>query len=159
MQQEFLRDEQAWDALLDEIGVTERGWYELVNEENENCNGVDYFSYAARIRSWDYEYWGDATFYLGVTALYGQNDGYTTMDSQNFDKIGYATCVDGSSNFQHIKTLDGNILSHGYFHNYFTGRNKYYGPQDAWLQERPPYRGNVADFYEQMMKDLIERGY
>ena len=159
MQQDFLRDEQAWDALLDEIGVTERGWYELVNEENENCNGVDYFSYAARIRSWDYEYWGDATFYLGVTALYGQNDGYTTMDSQNFDKIGYATCVDGSSNFQHIKTLDGNILSHGYFHNYFTGRNKYYGPQDAWLQERPPYRGNVADFYEQMMKDLIERGY
>ena len=43
--------------------------------------------------------------------------------------------------------------------NYFTGRNKYYGPQDSWLQERPPYQGSVADFYEQVMRDLIERGY
>ena len=159
MREDFYRDENAWTDLLNDIGLSERGWYELVNEQNENCNGVGYFSYSARIRSWDYEYWGDATFYLGVTALYGPNDGYTTMDSQNFDEIGYAPCTDGSSNFEHIKTMDGSIFSHGYYHNYFTGRNKYYGPQDSWLQERPPYQGSVADFYEQVMRDLIERGY
>ena len=159
MREDFYRDETAWNDLLDTIGIQERGWYELVNEHNENCNGVSYFSYSARIRSWDYEYWGDATFYLGVTALYGPNDGYTTMDSQNFDKIGYPPCADSRSNFEHIKTLDGSILSHGYYHNYFTGRNKYYGPQESWLQERPPYQGSVADFYEQVMRDLIERGF
>jgi len=159
MQEDFYRDEQAWDELMAAIGLSERGWYELVNEGNENCNGVGYYSYSARIRNWDYEYWGDATFYLGVTALYGPNDGYTTMDSQNFDKIGYADCADGYSNFEHIRTLDGSIFSHGYYHNYFTGRNKFYGPQDRWLQEPAPYKGGVADFYEQVMRDLKARGY
>lgn len=159
MQEDVYRDEHAWDALMSDLGLSERGWYELVNEDNENCNGVGHYSYSARIRHWDYEYWGDATFYLGVTALYGPNDGYTTMDSQNFDKIGYAPCADGRRNFEHIKTLDGSIFSHGYYHNYFTGRNPYYGPRDRWLQEGAPYQGGVADFYEQVMRDLKARGY
>lgn len=159
MQRDFYKDEQAWDALRDALGLTEFGWEDLVNANNEACNGVDYFSYSARIRNWDYTYWGDATFYLGVTALYGKNDGYTTMDSQNLGNIGYPKCADGKSNFEHIKTMDGNIFSHGYYHNFFTGRNKYYGPETTWLQESAPYKGNAADFYVQVMKDLIERGY
>jgi hypothetical protein len=159
MQRDFYKDEQVWEALRTALGMEEYVWDDLVNEGNEACNGIGYYSYSARIRTWDYTYWGDATFYLGVTALYGQNDGYTTMDSQNFDKIGYEKCADGKSNFEHVKTLDGSIFSHGYYHNYFTGRNKHYGPKTAWLQESAPYKGGIEDFYEQVMKDLIERGY
>ncbi|MDY6903329.1 MAG: hypothetical protein SWH61_01465 [Thermodesulfobacteriota bacterium] len=153
------KDPDAWDALRQALGMAEYSWEDLVDEDMEACNGVDYFSYAARIRRWDYTYWGDPTFYLGVSALYGFNDGYTTMDGQNFDKIGYDSCPGGSDNFQHIKTLDGHFLSHGYYHNFFTGRNKYYGPQYPCLQEPAPYQGNAADFYEQVMRDLVARGY
>ncbi|MDJ0763517.1 MAG: hypothetical protein QNJ97_11065 [Myxococcota bacterium] len=153
------KDPVAWNDLREALGMEEHSWEDLVNEDIEACNGVGYYSYAARIRRWDYTYWGDATFYLSVTALYGPNDGYTTMDSQNFDQIGYDTCPDGHDNFQHIKTLDGSFLSNGYYHNYFTGRNKNYGPQHPFLQEPAPYRGNAADFYEQVMRDLIIRGY
>ncbi|MDF1764376.1 MAG: hypothetical protein P1U57_13285 [Oleibacter sp.] len=159
MQRDFYKNEEAWHALRKALDMKENSWEDLVNESNEACNGVGYFSYSARIRRWDYTYWGDSTFYLGVSALYGPNDGYTTMDSQNFGSIGYQHCANGESNFEHIKTLDGNILSHGYYHNFFTGRNKHYGPEKSWLQEPAPYKGNAAKFYVQVMRDLVERGY
>lgn len=159
MRTDYPRKEAGWDALRDVLGMEETRWSELVNAENEACNGVGYYSYSARIRRWDYKFWGDATFYLGVTTFFGANDGYTTMASQNFDKIGYDACADGKSNFEHIKTLDGHPWSHGYYHNFFTGRNPHYGPKAPWLQERAPYKGDAADFYEQVMRDLIQRGY
>lgn len=152
-------DPTAWRALRQTVGMDEEAWSDLVNESNEACNGVEYTSYAARVRNWDNEYWGDSLIYSAISLLYGANDGYATVATQRFDRVGYGVCANGQRNFNHVKTLDGNFWSHGYNHVFFTGRNPMDGPRSASMQESAPYDGDSADFYEQVLRDLHSSGF
>ncbi len=152
-------DRRAWDALRSYLGMTESGWGELVNASNEQCNGVEYFSYGARIRRWDQDQWGDATLYCLMRLLNGRNDGYVTLASQSFDRMPYKSCAgQKSSNFRHVKTLDGQLWSHGYHHMFFSGRNAGDAPAKG-SREPAPYDGNAAEFYVQVLRDLKGVGF
>ncbi len=151
-------DPIAWYLLRQTLGISENGWSDNVNVVNEACNGVQYLSYAAKVRNWDEDYWGDSLIYTAVTLLYGANDGYATVETQRFDLVGYGYCADGKRNFRHVRTLDGSFWSHGYNHIFFTGRNRFDGPTTSSLQESAPYKGDAADFYQQVLRDLRSAG-
>lgn len=143
----------SWDDLR-ALSNTKDQWSDAVPPKNEDNNGVQYYSYAAKIQNWNEDDWGTGSemyLYYTISTLWGENEGYVTVDAQRFDTLGF-------SNFHHIKTLDGSVFGRGYHHMFFTGRNPIYGPSSPWLQEWAPYQGDAADFYEQLMRDLIARG-
>jgi len=151
-------DKRGWNELRSYLGMSEDGWRELVNANNERCNGVEYFSYGAHIRRWNQDQWGDATAYALLRPL-GRNDGYVTVASQRFDLVPYLPCKGQcSSNFHHVKTLDGQIWSHGYNHMFFSGRNPWDGPAKG-AREPAPYDGDAAGFYVQVLRDLKSAGF
>jgi pimeloyl-ACP methyl ester carboxylesterase len=143
-----------WSDLRDYLGLAD-SWSEAVEIETEADNGVAYFSYAAAIQRWHWRAWdfGAEMFLFHIMGvLWGPNDGYVSVASQRFDTLGY-------DNFEHIATLKGSVLGRGYHHMFFTGRNLNYGPAASVLQQSAPYQGGAAEFYVQMARDLVARGF
>lgn len=144
-----------WQALMDYLGIEQARWASVVPPALEANNGVDYFSYGAKINNW-LPAWGgtftqDFLFFAGITLTSGANDGYVSIGRQQY--------ANTAANFHHVKTLDGTLWGRGYHHMYFSGRNdKLYAPQ-PWDQEAAPYKGPAADFYQQVARDLQARGF
>lgn len=158
MNEHAVFDYFAWNDLRSYLDMSENSWQDLVNAGNENCNGVEYFSYAAKIRQWNSAEWDEGALYYLLLATYGANDGYVTVRSQRLDKIGYPDCQGQSgNNFRHVQTLDGSFWGRGYHHLFFTGRNANQGPAPGY-QEPAPYSGDAADVYEQIARDLRAAG-
>jgi hypothetical protein len=140
-----------WAAVRAHLDMDETGWPEVVLEQDERDNGVEYLSYAAMAHRWDAADWGADLAFSLIRSLYGDNDGYVTVASQSFADKGYP-------NFHHVKTMAGSDQGRGYHHMYFSGRHDaIYGPADAH-REPPPYGESSADFYEQVARDLAARG-
>lgn len=163
----------AWDELLtqaDPLGTqdhqsdcdqnimwcVDNNFYqnELKTEKN---NGVQYYSYAGKVRNWTSEFNDSDGFlsWLSIAAFWLEaSDAYVSMSSQSFaDKKDWP-------NFKHVKTLSGKWLSRGYHHMWFSGRYDHLlAPPKTKNQEPPPYDGGSDDFYEQVMVDLIAEGF
>jgi hypothetical protein len=144
--------EQSWAALRMAAGMPDLQWSDQVPDSLEASNGVYYASYAARIR-YPLSDWGnDAYIFSVMQALYGDNDGYVSVDSQSF-------AGKSASNFRHIRTLNGSTLGRGYHHMFFSGRNDaLYAPESGY-REIWPYNGSSADFYEQVAAHLKLKGF
>jgi hypothetical protein len=141
----------AWASLRAYLATDEAHWLEAVPPTVEHDNGVAYLSYAAMIRWWDPDAWGADLAFSIVRALYGDNDGYVTVASQSF-------ADEPHPNFHHVKTMAGDEAGRGYHHMYFGGRNDaVYGPREEHM-EPSPYGGSSADFYEQVARDMAQRG-
>ncbi|MBA4111327.1 MAG: hypothetical protein C0487_17245 [Leptothrix sp. (in: Bacteria)] len=144
-----------WQRLMDYLGIEKARWAEVVPPSLEADNGVEYFSYGAKINNW-LPAWGgtfsqDFIFFAGITLSSGANDGYVSVGRQRY--------ANTAANFHHVKTLDGTLWGRGYHHMFFSGRNdKLYAPQ-PWDQEAAPYKGTAADFYQQVARDLKARGF
>jgi len=146
--------QNSWPALIDFVGDEAASWEDLVNASNESANGVEYFSWAAKIRIWDYGLWSNVeaiNFFL-IWSLLGDNDGYATVNSQRYDLIGYP-------NMTHVKTLKGSWLGRGYHHMFFSGRNDDVLSSGPLYREDAPYDGGTADFYEQVARHLANQGF
>jgi hypothetical protein len=144
--------ENTWDDLQQAAGLTHNSWSEQVPARQEADNGIEYFSYAAQVRRWNKD-WGSSTFLaLLVRLLEGKDDGYVTVKSQSFSPA-------MGDNMQHVKTVSGSQWGSGYHHMYFSGRNDaLYGPVSK-RQETGLYQGSSADFYQQVMRDLVAAGF
>ncbi|MFW6066988.1 MAG: esterase/lipase family protein [Myxococcota bacterium] len=141
---------EGYESLRAHLGYEEVGWLDLVTEERERDNGIVYLSYACQVRTWQ-DRWGDPTAHSGVQALYGDNDGHVTVESQSFGSKGW-------DNFEHVETMAGDEQGSGYHHMYLTGRgDAHYGPAEPH-REPPPYGGGTPDFYEQVLRDMAARG-
>lgn len=146
-----LNFEQSWAALRAAAGMSDLQWSDKVPDAAEANNGVYYASYAGRIRYPMYDWGSDGLVYTALQALYGDNDGYVTVNSQSF-------AGKQAANFHHIKTMEGNVLGRGYHHMFFSGRNDaLLGPEPGY-RESWPYNGSSADFFEVLAINLKLNG-
>lgn len=145
--------QQSWSELIDFVG-DKNEWSVLVNASNERDNGVQYFSWATKIRNWDFNVWGNleaANFFL-IWGTLGENDGYATVKSQRLDLLDYP-------NMSHVATLKGRLFGRGYHHMYLSGRNDDTLISGPGYRESAPYNGGSADFYEQVARHLVDSGF
>ncbi|QUM76953.1 hypothetical protein HWV00_12270 [Moritella sp. 24] len=140
--------EQSWDELRRAAGLNEMYWNQLLTPSLELLNSISYYSYAAQVHGWN-KAWGQSLFVANlVTLLEGKHDGYATVKSQSL-----------SGDKQHVKTMSGSPKGSGYHHMFFSGRNDaLYGPKEM-DQELNLYRGSSADFYQQIMTNLVAAGF
>jgi hypothetical protein len=144
---------QSWDELRNAAGLTESNWHVGLPTSQELSNSVAYYSYAAQVHDWNKD-WGQSRLITDlVELLEGKHDGYATVVSQSFQ----TQVLQNSA--QHVKTMSGSTQGSGYHHMYFSGRNDaLYGPKAA-EQELDLYRGSSADFYQQIMTNLVSAGF
>lgn len=140
--------EQSWDELTRAADLNDRNWNRVSPLSKEQMNSIAYYSYAAEVHGWNND-WGQSHFIAGlVELLEGKHDGYATVESQTLSK-----------GKQHEKTMSGSPQGSGYHHMFFSGRNdQLYGPLES-EQERGLYRGSSADFYQQIMINLVVAGF
>lgn len=140
--------EQSWDELQAAAGLSGEHWNIVLPTLQEGPNAISYYSYAAEVHGWNKD-WGQSRFVANlVTLLEGKHDGYATVRSQSLQGHG-----------QHVKTMSGLSKGSGYHHMFFSGRNDaLYGPKE---ENREPdlYRGSSADFYQQIMTNLVHAGF
>lgn len=140
--------ESSWDELRKAAGFNEQNWQLAFPVSEELLNTIPYYSYAAQVNGWNKD-WGQSSFIANfVRLLEGKHDGYATVKSQSL-----------TTNNQHVKTMAGTAQGSGYHHMFFSGRNDYiYGP-DTEQQESDAYQGSSADFYQQIMVNLVQAGF
>jgi len=149
---------QSWAALREAAGLSENNWHIGLPVSQERENAIPYYSYAAQVHRWNKD-WGQSRLISDlVELLEGKHDGYATVASQSLQTQSLQTQPLQSSS-QHVKTMSGSAQGSGYHHMFFSGRNdSLYGPQ-ADEQELDLYRGTSADFYQQIMVDLVSAGF
>ncbi|MEY4765147.1 MAG: hypothetical protein RI907_1820 [Pseudomonadota bacterium] len=139
-----------WRNLLDYVGQPDWSWSTSVPASAESNNGVRYLNYAAWSRRPSDTL--DQTDVWSLLSLFkARHDGYVSVDSQQYRNT--------AANFENVRLMQGQSGSVGYHHMYFTGRNdRMYGPLLPADQEAAPYRGSSADFWQQLARDLRDRG-
>jgi len=139
---------QSWDELRKAAGLSETNWHVGLPVSQELSN-----SYAAQVHRWNKD-WGQSRFITDlVEFLEGKHDGYATVVSQSLQKQSL------KSRSQHVKTMSGLTQGSGYHHMFFSGRNDtLYGPKEG-EQELGLYHGSSADFYQQIMTNLVIAGF
>lgn len=154
--------EQSWDSLRRAAGLSEHTWHINLSTTQEISNYVPYYSYAAQVHRWNKD-WGQSRVLADlVELLEGKHDGYATVTSQSLqmDPLQTDSQLESLNNrVQHVKTLSGSAQGSGYHHMFFSGRNdSLYGPKEA-EQEFGLYHGSSADFYQQLMTNLVVAGF
>ncbi|GIC76961.1 hypothetical protein [Moritella sp. F3] len=153
--------EQSWDLLRNAAGLNENNWHVNMPAVQELSNAIPYYSYAAQIHRWNKD-WGQSGFISDLVALLeGPHDGYATVTSQALQApLLQATTEYVKNNVKkHVKMMSGSALGSGYHHMFFSGRNdSLYGPQTS-EQELDVYGGSSADFYQQIMVNLVIAGF
>ena len=144
---------QSWEELRKAAGLSEANWHVGLSASQELSNAVPYYSYAAQVPRWNKD-WGQSRFITDlVEFLEGKHDGYATVVSQSLQTQSLQNTV------QHVKTMSGSTHGSGYHHMFFSGRNDtLYGPKMG-EQELDLYRGSSADFYQQIMANLVAAGF
>ncbi len=138
-----------WGGIRAATGMKHDHWEAALPRAAEASHGVKYYSYAMAIQRFR-DSWDRPELHYALL-LSGRNDGYVTVASQMLDQPAPA--------FEHIKTLSGSPEGSGYHHNFATGRNdRLYQPLPAH-REAPPYDGDAAGFYQQIARDLRQRGH
>ena len=140
----------SWNDIKSTVGMRHDTWEEQVPRSAEANNGVKYYSYAMGIQNLDPRLDRPELFY-GIFLMAGRNDGYVSIDSQRLDNP--------APNFEHIKTLLGAKAGSGYHHMFATGRNDALYAPAAGQREAAPYGGDAAGFYQQIARDLKQRGH
>jgi len=145
--------EQSWDELRKAAGLSETNWHGGLPLSQELSNAVPYYSYAAQVHGWNKD-WGQSRFITDlIELLEGKHDGYATVVSQALQTQSQLNRV------QHVKTMSGSTQGSGYHHMFFSGRNDtLYGPKEG-EQELDLYQGSSADFYQQIMTNLVIAGF
>ncbi|MGC4062732.1 MAG: hypothetical protein QM749_18570 [Aquabacterium sp.] len=140
----------AWQSLKSVTGMRYDRWEDQIPKWKEANNGVRYLSYASSIQLFSPAFDRPEAYY-GILLLAGPNDGYVSIPSQKFDNP-------LAFNIEHVKTFSGSILSHGYHHMFWSGRNDALYEPPVGSREAAPYDGSSADVYQQIARDLKLRG-
>jgi len=139
-----------WRNLLSYTWEPDVRWSVSVPEAAESDNGVRYLAYSARMRK-PSDINDQADVFRLLSLFKAQTDGYVSVANQRFRN--------SAANFENVKLMQGQPGGVGYHHMFFSGRNdRMYGPVVASDQEPAPYGGSAADFWQQVARDLHDRG-
>ncbi len=144
-----------WQKIVSYLGVEHARWADVIPPSLEANNGVEYLSYGAKINVWSAAWGGplsqDFLGFANIQLTNGANDSSVSVKRQKF--------ANPAANFQHVKTMEGNVWGRGYHHMFFSGRNDALYSPPSQDQEAAPYKGSSADVYQQMARDLKARGF
>jgi hypothetical protein len=132
------------------VGEPDYNWYVKVPPAKEANNGVRYMSYGAVLRfpqpGWEHP----ETFYA-VSLIAAENDSHVSLRNQQF--------ANRAANFENLKVFRGAPSTTGYHHTFFSGRNDaMYCATKPEEQEAAPYRGSSADVFQQIAREMNQRG-